>query len=218
MDSAQDFKSLQDNVQKALVSTVKTINRVSNHDIGFQSLANPEVGTRIEESRARLLKITSRLLKASAQAGRVSVPKLETFDDIETLWGAIVDVLDSNFAKTDAALDEFHAQVKRIGHAMATQVESTAAAATPTVCPPTRPALLFLQSHLLTGMLGNTAQIKGHGPDARPSRSTCLQHPEASAQLREEGGQLSNGTLEASPHPEASCTSAVSREPLHGEQ
>jgi len=125
MESAQDFKSLQDNVEKALVSAVKSVNRVSNHDLGFQSLANPEVGTRIEESRTRLLKIANRLLKASAEAGRVSAPKLETFEDIETRWGDIVDVLDSNFAKTDAALDEFHAQVKKKGHAMAKQIEAT---------------------------------------------------------------------------------------------
>lgn len=113
MDPPQDFKSLQEDVQKALISTIKAINRVSSHDLGFQRVANPDVDGELQKNSGRILKLASKLLKASASVGRVHAPKLDEPEDVDLNWKGIVDVLDLGFEKVDTALDEFAGLVKR---------------------------------------------------------------------------------------------------------
>lgn len=113
MEPSQDFKSLQESVQKSLVSTVKTVNRVSAEDLAFQRTVNPEVGERLDDRTSRILDLATRLLQSSARACNTKAPKLEDVEDIEMNWRSVVDVVDSALEKADTAMDEYTGLVKR---------------------------------------------------------------------------------------------------------
>lgn len=113
MEPSQDFKSLQESVQKSLVSTVKTVNRIAAEDLSFQRTVNPEVGQQLEDKTSRLLDLATRLLQSSGKACNVKAPKLEDVEDVEMKWRGVVDVVDSTLEKADTALDEYTGLVKR---------------------------------------------------------------------------------------------------------
>lgn len=113
MEPTQDFKSLQESVQKSLVSTVKTVNRIAAEDLSFQRTVNPEVGQQLEDRSARLLELSTRLLQSAGRACGVKAPKIEDAEDIEMNWRGVVDVVDSVLEKADTALDEYTGLVKR---------------------------------------------------------------------------------------------------------
>jgi exosome complex exonuclease RRP6 len=114
MEPSQDFKSLQASVQKSLISTVKTANRLAAEDLTFQRTVNPEVGQNLEDKSSRILKLSNRLLQSAAKAcGVKSTPKLEDAEDIDMKWRGVVDVVDSVLEKADTALDEYTGLVKR---------------------------------------------------------------------------------------------------------
>ncbi|KAJ4209217.1 exosome nuclease subunit [Fusarium falciforme] len=113
MEPSQNFKSLQESVQKSLVSTVKTVNRIAAEDLSFQRTVNPEVGQQLEDRTSRLLELATRLLQSSGKACNVKAPKLEDVEDIEMNWRGVVDVVDSTLEKADTALDEYTGLVKR---------------------------------------------------------------------------------------------------------
>lgn len=113
MAAPQDFKSLQDGVQKSLVSTVKYANRIAAEDLSFQRTVNPDAAEQLDEKSARLLELSTRLLQSAARACGVSAPTLEDADDIDTNWQGVVDVVDSVLEKADTALDEYTGLIKR---------------------------------------------------------------------------------------------------------
>ena len=114
MEPTQDFKSLQESVQKSLISTVKTANRLAAEDLGFQRTLNPDVGQNLDDKTSRILKLSSRLLQSAAKAcGVKSAPKLEDAEDVDMKWRGVVDVVDSALEKADTALDEYTGLVKR---------------------------------------------------------------------------------------------------------
>lgn len=109
-----DFKSLQEGIQKALVSTSKSVNRLTAEDLGFQRAVNPAVGSQLDDKTARLLGLSTRLLKSAARAcGIKGAPALEEAEDIDVNWRGVVDVVDSVLEKADTALDEYTGLVKR---------------------------------------------------------------------------------------------------------
>jgi hypothetical protein len=55
MDQTQDFKSLQDQIQAALIATTRTTGQISSEDLGFHRSFNPEVGAALDEQSERLL-------------------------------------------------------------------------------------------------------------------------------------------------------------------
>ncbi|KAH8175034.1 3'-5' exonuclease domain-containing protein [Sarocladium implicatum] len=113
-DKADDFKSLQDGIQKALVSTTKSVNRLTAEDLGFQRAVNPAIATQLDDKTARLLGLSTRLLKSAARAcGLKNAPTLEEAEDIDVNWRGVVDVVDSVLEKADTALDEYTGLVKR---------------------------------------------------------------------------------------------------------
>jgi exosome complex exonuclease RRP6 len=113
-DKADDFKSLQDGIQKALVSTTKSVNRLTAEDLGFQRAVNPAIATQLDDKTARLLGLSTRLLKSAARAcGLKSATTLEDAEDIDVNWRGVVDVVDSVLEKADTALDEYTGLVKR---------------------------------------------------------------------------------------------------------
>ncbi|KAF4345306.1 Exosome complex exonuclease rrp6 [Fusarium beomiforme] len=113
MEQSQDFKSLQQNVQKSLISTIKVVNRIAAEDLSFQRTVNPSVGQHLEDRTSRILELSTRLLQTAGKACGVKAPKLEDVEDIEMNWRGIVDVVDSSLEKADTALDEYTGLVKR---------------------------------------------------------------------------------------------------------
>ncbi|EGX96351.1 exosome complex exonuclease Rrp [Cordyceps militaris CM01] len=113
MAAPQDFKSLQDGVQKSLVSTVKYANRIAAEDLGFQRTVNPDAAEQLDEKSARLLDLTARLLQSAARACGVTTPALDDAEDIDLNWQGVVDVVDSVLEKADTALDEYTGLIKR---------------------------------------------------------------------------------------------------------
>ncbi|KAJ3493345.1 hypothetical protein NLG97_g4793 [Lecanicillium saksenae] len=113
MAAPQDFKSLQDGVQKSLVSTVKYANRIAAEDLAFQRTVNPDAAEQLDEKSARILELSTRLLQSAARACGVSAPKLEDAEDIDMNWQGVVDVVDSVLEKADTALDEYTGLIKR---------------------------------------------------------------------------------------------------------
>ncbi|TGO48522.1 hypothetical protein BCON_0238g00130 [Botryotinia convoluta] len=120
-EDTQDFKSLQDEVQAALVTTVKTAGYIASEDLGFHRSLNPEVGSALDEQNARLLALANQLLKSAASVSGIQVPILEDVDDVDNNWRGVVDVVDSLLEKTDTCLDEYTGIIKR------KQVEETSA-------------------------------------------------------------------------------------------
>ncbi|KAG5820997.1 hypothetical protein H9Q74_003611 [Fusarium xylarioides] len=113
MEQSQDFKSLQENVQKSLISTIKTVNRIAAEDLSFQRTVNPTVGQLLEDRTSRILELSTQLLLTAGKVCGVKAPKLEDVEDIEMNWRGVVDVVDSSLEKADTALDEYTGLVKR---------------------------------------------------------------------------------------------------------
>lgn len=113
MDPTQDFKSLQDSIQSALISTTRTAGQVASEDLGFHRSFNKEVGTALDEQSQRLLSLASALLKSAASIAEFRAPVLEDTDDVENNWRSVVDVVDSLLEKSDTCLDEYTGVIKR---------------------------------------------------------------------------------------------------------
>lgn len=111
MDS---FKTLQDSISGALVSTTRAATRLSNTDIPFQRSLDPSVGTALDQQNARLLHLAERLLQTAAASSDGVGPKLPDVDAIDGNWRGIVDVVDSLLEKADTSLDEYTGVVKRL--------------------------------------------------------------------------------------------------------
>lgn len=112
-DDTQDFKSLQDEVQAALVSTIKTAGQISSEDLAFHRSLNPEVGNALDQQNARLLALANELLKSAGSVSGLKVSTLEDVDDVDNNWRNVVDVVDSLLEKTDTCLDEYTGIIKR---------------------------------------------------------------------------------------------------------
>ncbi|KAH6606060.1 exosome complex exonuclease RRP6 [Trichoderma cornu-damae] len=113
MDSSRDFNSLQEGIQKSLISTVKSANRIASQDLSFQRTINPDVAEQLDEKTARILDLSTRLLNSAARACGLKPPKLEDVEDVDMNWRPVVDVVDSILEKADRAMDEYTGLVKQ---------------------------------------------------------------------------------------------------------
>lgn len=113
MDETHDFKSLQDQLQAALIATTRITGQISAEDLGFHRSFNPEVGTALDEQSERVLALASALLKSAASISDLRAPTLEDPDDVENNWRNVVDVVDSLLEKSDTCLDEYTGAIKR---------------------------------------------------------------------------------------------------------
>ncbi|KAF2033233.1 exosome complex exonuclease-like protein Rrp6 [Setomelanomma holmii] len=111
MDS---FKTLQDEISKALVSTTRSASHIGAADISFQRSLNPEVGSQLDAQNARLLLLAQRLLENAAASSDAVGPKLPDVEAIDANWRGVVDVIDSLLEKADTSLDEYTGVVKRL--------------------------------------------------------------------------------------------------------
>jgi exosome complex exonuclease RRP6 len=113
MDGIQDFKSLQDQVQSALILATRIAGQISSEDLGFQRSLKPELGTFLDEQSERLLALSNDLLASAASISGIRAPVLEDQDDVENNWRSVVDVIDSLLEKADTSLDEYTGVIKR---------------------------------------------------------------------------------------------------------
>ncbi|KAJ4990728.1 Exosome complex exonuclease rrp6 [Stagonosporopsis vannaccii] len=110
----ESFKSLQDEISKALVSTTRSATRIAGADIAFQRSLNPDVGAALDVQNERLLQLAQRLLESAAASSDAVGPKLPDVESIDGNWRAVVDVIDSLLEKADTSLDEYTGVVKRL--------------------------------------------------------------------------------------------------------
>jgi hypothetical protein len=113
-DVMESFKSLQDEISKALVSTTRSATRIAGADIAFQRSLNPDVGAALDAQNGRLLALAQRLLENAAASSDAVGPKLPDVESIDGNWRAVVDVIDSLLEKADTSLDEYTGVVKRL--------------------------------------------------------------------------------------------------------
>ncbi|KAK7970067.1 hypothetical protein PG988_009140 [Apiospora saccharicola] len=113
MGSSSDFKSIQEQIQSALVSTTRTANQLAAEDLSFHRSSNPTVDEQLDETSERLLTLSSELLKSATKSTDLKAPELEDADDVEVHWSRIVDVIDTLLEKADTCLDEYTGLVKR---------------------------------------------------------------------------------------------------------
>ena len=113
MDTHEDFKALQGSIQNALVSTVKTVNRLGTQDLAFLKSASPDFRDRLEGTVSRMLDLSNQLLESCAKACDTTAPTVEDADDVDLNWKRIVDLIDTSFEKADLAIDEFRGLRKR---------------------------------------------------------------------------------------------------------
>ncbi|KAI9731440.1 MAG: exosome nuclease subunit [Claussenomyces sp. TS43310] len=124
MDHPQDYKSMQDRIQEALVATTRTAGQISAEDLGFQRSLNPAVSAALDEHGSRLLALASDLLKSSTSISELKPPSLQDVDDVDNSWRGIVDVVDSLLEKADTCLDEYTGVIKRRNSPNPDQVHS----------------------------------------------------------------------------------------------
>ncbi|KAH8727224.1 ribonuclease H-like domain-containing protein [Phaeosphaeriaceae sp. PMI808] len=112
------FKTLQDEISKALVSTTRSASYIGAADVEFQRSLNPEVGSQLDAQNARLLHLAQRLLESAAASSDAVGSKLPDVEAIDANWRGIVDVVDSLLEKADTSLDEYTGVVKRLSPAV----------------------------------------------------------------------------------------------------
>lgn len=118
MDLTTDFKSFQDKVTSSLVGVTKTAGQISAEDLSFHRSSSGKLSKSLDAQNARLLQLTSKLLKAATKDTQVAPPKLRNQEDVEDKWRNTVDVIDDLLEKSDACLDEFTGVIKRLSPAL----------------------------------------------------------------------------------------------------
>ncbi|KAI0849367.1 ribonuclease H-like domain-containing protein [Daldinia vernicosa] len=113
MDPPQDFKSIQENIQTALVATTRLTNQIAAEDISFQRTSNPDVEEQLDDTSSRLLSLATSLLSSTTKGTDLKGPALEDSDDVDVHWSRIIDVVDTLLEKADTCLDEYTGVIKR---------------------------------------------------------------------------------------------------------
>lgn len=113
MDASQDFKSLQDKIQRALVTTTKSANGLAGEDLSFLRTVDPAVASKLDDNTARLLRLSEELLKSAGKFVGQQAPSIEDADDIDISWRGVLDVIDTLLEKADTCLDEYTGLIKR---------------------------------------------------------------------------------------------------------
>ncbi|RMD41093.1 hypothetical protein DV735_g4042, partial [Chaetothyriales sp. CBS 134920] len=129
MDLGADFAAYQQKVLDRLVSVTKTASHLASQDLGFHRSSSDQVSRSLDRQGRHLLELTSRLLKAAAAESNQKAPSLHGLDDIDDKWRSVVDVVDDQFEKADAALDECTGVIKRLSPAVQDSPRPSPAAA-----------------------------------------------------------------------------------------
>lgn len=122
MGDIAEFKTLQDDIQAALVAVTRTTGKLSAEDLGFQRSLNREIGPALDEQSDRVLSLANALLKSAASIADLRVPSLQDVEDVDNDWRGVVDVVDSLLEKADTALYEYTGVIKRLDSTVAEAV------------------------------------------------------------------------------------------------
>jgi exosome complex exonuclease RRP6 len=135
MDSANEFTSFHDQVTSKLVQTTRAVGRVSSEDLKFHRSSNRDVAESLDEQSARLLSLTSSLLKVGTAGTDVKAPVLRNEESIDDNWRGLVDVIDNLLEKADACLDEFTGIIKKLSPSQEEQGQGSQHKAAPSKFP-----------------------------------------------------------------------------------
>lgn len=185
MGSSQDFKSFQETIQNALVSTTRLANQIAAEDLSFQRTSNPAVADELDDVTFRLLSLSSSLLQSAAKGTDVPGPSLEDADDVDVHWSRIVDILDNLLEKADTCLDEYTGAIKR----KAAPVDQPA--------PPAKKSRYALdQSMRRANVLKpqNTFEMKPNNHSTEPWKPTLTKKPHATLPLNKSLGTFRDET------------------------
>lgn len=110
----EEFVPFQERVTSKLVQTTRTVGQLAAEDLNFHRTSSAEIADSLDEQSARLLSLTSSLLKVATAGTDVRAPALHNEESIEDNWRGVVDVIDSLLEKADACLDEFTGVIKKL--------------------------------------------------------------------------------------------------------
>lgn len=111
-----EFSTVQQHVQAALVATTRSASALANEDLPFHRSLSTSLSAQLDRQNARLLALASTLLGAATPASESvrAAPSLKDLDSVDGNWRAVVDVVDSLLERADTALDEFTGAVRRL--------------------------------------------------------------------------------------------------------
>ncbi|KAI0123790.1 exosome complex exonuclease Rrp [Xylariales sp. AK1849] len=185
MDTSQDFKSMQEKIQAALVKTTRTSNQIAAEDLSFQRSSNPAVDEELDDTSQRLIALSASLLKSATKGTGHKAPRLEDADDVDAQWTRVVDVIDTLLEKADTCLDEYTGLVKR----KAAPVEQSASA-------PKKPKTWEALDHSMrrANILKpqNAFQLKPDNVSTSPWKPLLAKKPHASLPLENSLGTFNN--------------------------
>ncbi|KAJ5255744.1 hypothetical protein N7505_010895 [Penicillium chrysogenum] len=132
MDSAE-FAPFQDKLTSALVQVTRTVGQLSSEDLNFHRTSSAEFSESLDEQSARIIALTSAVIKAATAGTDVTGPTLSDEDSVEDNWRGVVDVIDSLLEKADACLDEFTGVIKKLSPSQEEQAPIKKAPNFPTI-------------------------------------------------------------------------------------
>ncbi|KAJ6152450.1 hypothetical protein N7497_006769 [Penicillium chrysogenum] len=132
MDSAE-FAPFQDKLTSALVQVTRTVGQLSSEDLNFHRTSSAEFSESLDEQSARIIALTSAVIKAATAGTDVTGPTLSDEDSVEDNWRGVVDVIDSLLEKADACLDEFTGVIKKLSPSQEEQTPIKKAPNFPTI-------------------------------------------------------------------------------------
>lgn len=111
-----EFSTVQQHVQAALVATTRSASALANEDLPFHRSLSTSLSAQLDRQNARLLALASTLLGAATPASESvrAAPSLKDLDSVDGNWRVVVDVVDSLLERADTALDEFTGAVRRL--------------------------------------------------------------------------------------------------------
>jgi exosome complex exonuclease RRP6 len=117
MDALQDFRSLEEKISSALVSTTRIVGQLSSRDLSFHRSLDPAVSASLDKQNTRLLNLAECLLKTAASGSGVEAPDVGEVGELDDNWRGIVEVVDSLLERADTCLDEYTGAVKKSSQA-----------------------------------------------------------------------------------------------------
>ena len=195
MDLNADFSAYQQKVLDSLVKVTKTATHLSSQDLGFHRSSSDKVSKSLDQQGRHLLELTSKLLKAAAKDTNKPVPTIKNLDNIEDNWPKVVDVVDDQFEKVDASLDEYTGVIKRMSPAVQESPQPL-----PKAQMATKPYVRFPkvfdkpQTHF-------NRQVNNF--ETKPFKPLLTYKPHAIQSLEESIGGGSDGYVVSSPNPSA---------------
>jgi exosome complex exonuclease RRP6 len=198
MESSQDFKTLQENIQSALVSTTRLANQIAAEDLSFQRTSNPAIAEELDDASLRLLSLTTSLLQSATKGTDAAAPSLEDADDVDVHWSRIVDIVDNLLEKADTCLDEYTGAIKR----------KSASADQQSAAPAKKSRFNLEQSIRHANVLKpqNAFEVKPNNHDVPPWKPVLTKKPHATVPLEKSVGTAFNdetqSTQYASPNPQ----------------